>query len=186
MRLALFYGQYAIAGAFSGSIGLHHPHRPSPVSANVFTAYGVFHLDNHHLKNWQYLFIIEGSLTCFFALIAWVWLPSGPGSAWFLTEDEKAYACERIHQDNADFVRHEYAKDGIETDRLQKRDFVETAKDWKLWSVLVLNICASVPSGAFSVFLPLVVQGLGYESIMANLVGSLNPHLEIIAHTCHR
>ena len=72
--------------------------------------------------------------------------------------------------DTAAFVEHEYGEDGMEKDRLHRRDFVETAKDWKLWSVLVLNICASVPSGAFSVFLPLVLQGLGYESILANLV----------------
>ncbi|KAH7161605.1 major facilitator superfamily domain-containing protein [Dactylonectria macrodidyma] len=153
VRLALFYGQYAIAGAFSGSI-----------------AYGVFHIHSGTLKNWQYLFIIEGALTCFFAIVAWFWLPSGPGTAWFLTPDERLFAVERMKLDTAAFVRHEYGEDGMEKDRLHRRDFVETAKDWKLWSVLVLNICASVPSSAFSVFLPLVVQGLGYESILANLM----------------
>ncbi|KAH7013237.1 major facilitator superfamily domain-containing protein [Ilyonectria destructans] len=153
VRLALFYGQYAIAGAFSGSI-----------------AYGVFHLHGGPLKNWQYLFIIEGTLTCFFALVAWLWLPSGPGTAWFLSPDERLLAMERIKQDTAAFVKHDYGEDGMEMDRLSKRDVVETVKDWKLWSVLVLNICASVPSGAFPVFLPLVLQGLGYESILANLM----------------
>ncbi|KAK7428742.1 hypothetical protein QQZ08_004667 [Neonectria magnoliae] len=153
VRLALFYGQYAIAGAFSGSI-----------------AYGVFHLDSGPLKSWQYLFIIEGGLTCLFAVVAWVWLPAGPGTAWFLGPDERRFAAERMKRDTAAFVEHEYGEDGMETDRLRRRDFVETAKDWKLWSVLVLNICASVPSGAFPVFLPLVLQGLGYESILANLM----------------
>lgn len=75
-----------------------------------------------------------------------------------------------MQQDTAAYVEHEYGEDGIEKNRLSKRDFIETLKDWKLWTVLVLNICASVPSSAFSVFLPLVVQGLGYESILANLV----------------
>ncbi|KAJ4270559.1 hypothetical protein NW762_002247 [Fusarium torreyae] len=153
VRLALFYGQYAIAGAFSGSI-----------------SYGIFHLHGGHLKNWQYLFVIEGALTCLFAMIAWLWLPNGPGSAWFLRADERIFAVERMKQDNAEYVEHEYSDDGIEKNRLSKRDFVETLKDWKLWTVLVLNICASVPSQAFSVFLPLVVQGLGYESILANLM----------------
>jgi hypothetical protein len=67
-------------------------------------------------------------------------------------------------------VAHEYDTDGVERDRLTKRDALETAKDWKFWFLLVFNICASVPSQAFSVFLPLVVQGLGYSSIHANLV----------------
>jgi MFS family permease len=40
IRIGLFYGMYAVAGAFSGAI-----------------AYGIFHLDGT-LHGWQYLFII--------------------------------------------------------------------------------------------------------------------------------
>ncbi|EWG42509.1 hypothetical protein FVEG_04290 [Fusarium verticillioides 7600] len=144
VRLALFYGQYAIAGAFSGSI-----------------SYGIFHLRGGGLKNWQYLFLIEGALTCFFAIVAWLWLPKGPGSAWFLRPGEREFAVERMKQDNAEFVQHEYSEDGIEENRLSKRDFVETMKDWKLWTVLLLNICASVPSGAFSGFPAPCCSGAG-------------------------
>lgn len=79
-------------------------------------------------------------------------------------------------KDNAEFVTHTYGADGIERERLTKRDVVETARDWKTWYVLVFNICASVPSQAFSVFLPLVVQGLGYSSIQANLM-SVPPYV---------
>ncbi|KAH7347054.1 major facilitator superfamily domain-containing protein [Pyrenochaeta sp. MPI-SDFR-AT-0127] len=159
VRIGLFYGQYAVAGAFSGSI-----------------AYGVFHLKGTGLHNWQYLFIIEGTLTIFLALIAWFWLPNGPGTAWFLTAEEQRFAVKRSMKDNALWVVHEYGSDGLEKDRLTKRDIVETGKDWKLWYVLVFNICASVPSQAFSVFLPLVIQGLGYSSIKANLM-SVPPYV---------
>ncbi len=79
---------------------------------------------------------------------------------------------QRIIQDNSKWVIHEYGIDGVERIRLTRRDFVETGKDWKLWYVMVFNICASVPSQAFSVFLPLVVKGLGYSSIQANLVSA--------------
>jgi hypothetical protein len=96
----------------------------------------------------------------------------GPGSAWFLTEKERDYACKRIKIDGARYVQHTYGKDGLEksNERLSKRDVIETAKDWKLWFVLFFNICASIPGQAFSVFLPLIVKGLGYTSITANLV----------------
>jgi hypothetical protein len=122
------------------------------------------------LKNWQYLFIIEGGVTILVAFIAWFWLPLGPQSAWFLTPEEQIFATRRIIQDNALFVAHDYGSDGLSKHRLTKRDVVETAKDWKLWLILVFNICASVPSQAFSVFMPMVIQGLGYSSIKANLV----------------
>lgn len=122
------------------------------------------------MKNWQYLFIIEGALTILVGGIAWVWLPAGPGSSWFLSQEERNFAARRIQADNAAYVSHKYQENGTEEDKLTKRDVVETGKDWKLWYVLVFNICASIPSQAFSVFLPLVVQGMGYSSIQANLV----------------
>ncbi|KAF6802252.1 allantoate transport protein [Colletotrichum sojae] len=159
VRVGIFYGQYAVAGAFSGAI-----------------AYGVFHLRDGPLKNWQYLFIIEGALTVLFGVLAWFLLPSGPGSAWFLTPEERRFAAERVRRDNAPFVEHAYSENGIEEDRLCRRDVVETLRDWKLWYILVFNICASVPGQAFSVFLPLVVQGLGYSSIQANLM-SVPPYV---------
>lgn len=122
------------------------------------------------MKNWQYLFIIEGILTILVGFAAWPLLPVGPGTAYFLKDNEKKVAVDRIREDNALYVAHTYSESGVEDDRLTKRDVIETAKDWKLWYILGFNICASIPGQAFSVFLPLVVQGLGYSSIQANLV----------------
>jgi hypothetical protein len=173
VRIGLFYGQYAIAGAFSGSIGKSASLSPSntqPPPSHSLSAYGVFHIKSGSLKNWQYLFIIEGGATCLIAIIAIFWLPLGPGSAWFLNAQDRLYAAERIRLDNATYAQHSYGESGLEKDRLNKRDVIETAKDWKLWYVLFFNILASVPGQAFSVFLPLVVAGLGYSSINANLV----------------
>lgn len=104
------------------------------------------------------------------ALVAWVWLPDDPGSAWFLDTHERQLAAMRIIKDNIDYVRHDADIDGTVHSRLTNRDVLETIVDWKTWYVLVFNICASVPNQAFSVFLPLVVQGLGYSSVQANLV----------------
>ena len=95
-----------------------------------YLAYGVFQLDGS-LHNWQYLFIIEGSLTGFIAILAWFWLPMGPGSAWFLTPEQRAFGASRIQIDGARYVQHTYGKDGLEksTERLSRRDVIETAKD---------------------------------------------------------
>lgn len=169
VRVGLFYGQYAVAGAFSGAISC-----------------GVFQIRDGALKNWQYLFIIEGTLTCVVAVMAWFWLPVEPGSAWFLGKDEQVFASERIRLDGLDHVKNRDGQAGVEEDKLTRRDVVETAKDWKLWSVLVLNICASVPSTAFSVFLPLVVQGMGYSSIQANLVSPSSLRLARVHLTMSR
>ena len=123
------------------------------------------------------------------ALMAWLWLPQGPGSAWFLNGEEQKFAVARVINNHALYVAYEPDSDGGKERRLTRRDAVETGKDWKLWYLLVFNICASVPSQAFSVFLPLVVEGLGYSSIDANLVSSkTRPHKEkkILPLTCPR
>ncbi|KAJ9606447.1 hypothetical protein H2200_009408 [Cladophialophora chaetospira] len=159
VRIGLFYGQYAVAGAFSGCI-----------------AYGVFHIKSGSLETWQYLFIIEGAATCLIATVAVFWMPLGPGSAWFLDKQDRAYAAERMRLDHAMYTQHTYGESGLENNRLNRRDVIETAKDWKLWYVLFFNILASVPGQAFSVFLPLVVKGLGYSSINANLM-SVPPYI---------
>jgi hypothetical protein len=129
----------------------------------------VFRLRSERLYSWQYLFIIEGILTVLMAVVAWFWLPDSPGTAWFLDEEERLLAVARIAKDHAGYTPP-HGRNGFEDIRLTNRDITETAKDWKTWYVLVFNICASVPNQTFSVFLPLVVQGLGYSSIEANLV----------------
>jgi MFS family permease len=171
VHIALFYGQYAIAGAFSGSIGTFATHGDRRHKADGSDqAYSVFHLNGSRLYNWQYLFILEGALTVVMALVAWIWLPDGPGDAWFLTKEGRILATSRITKDNVDYTMHDHASNGIETDRLTRRDVQETVKDWKMVYILVFNICASVANQTFSVFLPFVVQGSGYSSIEANLV----------------
>jgi MFS family permease len=143
IRIGLFYGMYAIAGAFSGAI-----------------AYGIFQI-NGTLYGWQYLFIIgkqkscdiflivlEGSLTGFMAILCLLILPSGPSTAKFLSKQERLYAARRMQIDSA----------LSEESKITKKDIIETLKDWKLWYVLVFNILASVPPQAFGVFLPLVVK----------------------------
>lgn len=97
--------------------------------------------------------------------MAWVWLPAAPNSAWFLTDVERSFAAKRVVADQYDDGSTPSA-----SGRLAFRDITETVKDWKIWLVLACNICVSVPSTAFSVFLPLVVEGMGYSALEANLV----------------
>ncbi|KAK3342218.1 major facilitator superfamily domain-containing protein, partial [Neurospora tetraspora] len=187
VRIALFYGQYAVAGAFSGVI-----------------AYAIFRIEHPTLKSWQLLFLIEGGATCLVALFAWAWLPKGPESAWFLTAEERALfrRCRVVDgvgvkgwtaQGDGEGTGYRvngrcHDEDDTESQRMVAvpsagdveeeasgrlvtwREIVETVRDWKLWFLLLCNICASIPSTAFSVFLPLVVEGMGYSALQANLM----------------
>lgn len=162
-RIALFYGSYAIAGAFGGII-----------------AYGCFKI-NGSLYGWQYLFIIEGVCSIAVALVTPFWLAKNPGTAWFLKPSERAYAANRMVIDSS-------ANSDSTYNKLSRRDVIEAICDWKLWLVLPFNILSSIPPQGFTIFFPLVIkvcstlldsqfldtdpliQGLGYSGPTANLM----------------
>lgn len=131
-RIALFYGSYAIAGAFGGLI-----------------AYGCFQIDGH-MHGWQYLFIIEGTATIAIALATPFWLAKSPGQSWFLNETEKNFAERRMVIDSAANLDSRM--------KLSKRDIWEAIQDWKLWAVLPFNVLASVAPQGFTIFMPIVIK----------------------------
>ncbi|KAJ6102308.1 MFS general substrate transporter [Penicillium sp. IBT 16267x] len=143
-RIALFYGSYAIAGAFGGII-----------------AYGCFKIKGA-FYGWQYLFIIEGVCSLAVAIVTPFWLAKSPGTAWFLKPSERAYAENRMIIDSA--------ANQDSTRKMSRRDIVEGVCDWKLWLVLPFNILSSIPPQGFTIFFPLVVKGLGYSGPTANLM----------------
>jgi MFS family permease len=131
-RIALFYGSYAIAGAFGGLI-----------------AYGCFQIDGS-MHGWQYLFIIEGTATIGIALATPFWLAKSPGQSWFLNEQEKLFAERRMVVDSAANLDSRF--------KMSKRDFFEAVKDWKLWAILPFNVIASTAPQGFTIFLPIVIK----------------------------
>jgi MFS family permease len=143
-RIAIFYGAYAVAGAFGGLI-----------------AYGCFQIDGH-LHGWQYLFIVEGAATIAIALVTPFWLAKAPGESWFLSAAEKEFAERRMVLDSAANLDSRF--------KLSKRDIKEAMVDWKLWAILPFNVLASIAPQGFTIFMPIVIKGLGYSGPTANLM----------------
>lgn len=65
VRLGLFAGMYSVAGAFAGLI-----------------AYGIFQLKHLAVHDWQLLFLIEGALSIFMAIVTVLVLPARLDNAW--------------------------------------------------------------------------------------------------------
>lgn len=147
-RLGLFTGMYSVAGAFAGVL-----------------AYGLLKLDTDSLHGWQTLFLVEGGITVALGLISFFVLPSHLSSAWFLTAEERVHAVRRMELDLAGTYEGE-----IDERRVSRQNFTDVAKDWKKLSIVLCNIMAVLPVTAFTTFLPLIVEGMGYEGIKANLM----------------
>ncbi|KAI5777989.1 major facilitator superfamily domain-containing protein [Geopyxis carbonaria] len=229
-RLGWFFGQYAVAGAFGGLvsyvvIGLF----PSTPDTDTETQQPP-HTPDGRWHSYQVLFVLEGLLTIAVAATTFFWLPTGPGSAWWLSKPEAEAAERRVLRDRFPELdlpgeeladqrdletggllytapaspsppnstrRNEYVhrssssqssadsdasslllpKDGAPAipsvggdAALSSLDIFSALTDWHIWALLLLNICFSVPATAFSIFLPLVLKGLGASTLSANLL----------------
>ncbi|KAG5296886.1 high-affinity nicotinic acid transporter [Histoplasma ohiense] len=98
-RLGLFYGSYGVAGALGGVIAFfvfsHFPPSEDPIDDRITPSV------QRTLRPWQILFLVEGCLTIVIAIMGFFWLPRSAGTAWFLSEEEQAYAERRILIDRA-------------------------------------------------------------------------------------
>ena len=141
-RLAIFYAASNIANAFSGLL-----------------AVGTFQIKNTHLYPWRYLFLIEGSLTVLFAIFTFFYLPKNAASAKFLNTEEKALAHHRIQVDSSSIVN----------EKLNIKDSLKIFRQPTTYAFLAIEICLGVPLQSVSLFLPQIVQRLGYSVIKTNL-----------------
>ncbi|KAG9856779.1 putative MFS transporter, partial [Aureobasidium melanogenum] len=141
-RLAIFYAAQSIAGAFSGLI-----------------SFGVFHIHGGALKNWRYLFVIEGSATMIVSCIAFWFLPRSAADARFLTPEEKEIAIHRIQVDSSSVVNEEFKLGRALT----------IFKHPTTWVFLLIEICLGVPLQGVQLFLPQIVARLKYDTVKTNL-----------------
>ncbi|KAK4950037.1 hypothetical protein LTR66_013987, partial [Elasticomyces elasticus] len=75
-----------------------------------------------------------------------------------------------LQQPPSRMMRHASATSITADTGLSKSAIISAITDWHVWYLLVCNILSAIPAMAFSVFLPLVVKGLGFASIRANLL----------------
>ncbi|KAL1993671.1 hypothetical protein VTN49DRAFT_2340 [Thermomyces lanuginosus] len=141
-RLAIFYAASNIANAFSGLL-----------------AFGVFQIENTSLPGWRYLFLIEGAFTVVFAIFAFFYLPKNPQEARFLNEEEKRLAFHRIQVDSSSIVNEKF----------NLRDALQILKRPTTYAFLIIEICLGVPIQAVALFMPQIVQRLGYSTVKTNL-----------------
>ncbi|KAJ5177369.1 uncharacterized protein N7500_000068 [Penicillium coprophilum] len=141
-RLAIVQSFAVLASAFSGLI-----------------SFGAFQINHPAVKGWQWLFIIEGSMTLITGAAAYFVLPDGAQKAWFLTDREKAAATARLLRDTSSEV---------DTPFNLKACF-ESWNDWKFPIWCLITFTYPVAYATAMNFFPLIVQRLGYSVIKTNL-----------------
>lgn len=116
--------------------------------------YGFAQITGGGLKRWQYIYLLAGSLTFLFGLFCFA-LPNSPVSAWFLTNEERFAAVERL--------RH--GQTGVRCTRFKSSQLKEAVLDVKVWLIAIMMASAYTVNGAVSGFGPLIVSTFGWDTV---------------------
>ncbi|TFK77220.1 MFS general substrate transporter [Pluteus cervinus] len=145
LRVAIFFSSATVAGAFSGLL-----------------AAAIANMDGIGGKpGWAWIFILEGLATIVLAIVSFWVIQDFPDTAKFLTDEERVFIVRRL-QDDMKFSA------GGET---FKAHYVwKSLSDWKTWIAMGIYMGFDGPLYAFSLFLPSIINQLGFQATEANLL----------------
>lgn len=112
-----------------------------------------------NLLPWRYLFIVEGAASVLFACFAFWYLPRSASEAKFLNEEEKALAFHRIQVDSSSTVQEEF----------KLKDSLKIFTYATTYGFLMIEICLGVPIQSVALFMPQIIERLGYDTVKTNL-----------------
>ncbi|KAK7752826.1 hypothetical protein SLS62_005168 [Diatrype stigma] len=116
--------------------------------------YGFSQIRGGTLRPWQYIYVFAGALTFLFGLCCFA-VPSSPVSAWFLSEEERFAAVERLRR----------GQTGVRCSQFKPAQLREAVLDVKIWLIAVMMASAYTVNGAVSGFGPLIVSTFGWSSL---------------------
>lgn len=111
------------------------------------------------LRSWQYIYLFAGALTVVFGMACFT-IPNSVGTAWFLTEEERKVAVERLR----------IGQTGVRCQKLKMSQIWEALLDPKVWVVTLMMAAAYVINGGVSGFGPLIVSTFGYTPLQSILL----------------
>ncbi|KAL4935044.1 hypothetical protein BDV06DRAFT_234748 [Aspergillus oleicola] len=128
--------------------------------------YGVGYAENVALANWRVMFLICGGATIACGLTFFFLMPRGPGTAWFLTEEERKIAALRLHSEGLTTTTHEETKQKS----FDKSQVWDALKDPLSWLSILLAFLGTFASPVLK-FASLVLNGFGWSKFNTMLVG---------------
>ncbi|KAJ3574208.1 hypothetical protein NPX13_g4437 [Xylaria arbuscula] len=148
-RVGYFYCAAPLSGAFGGLL-----------------ATGLSKIRYGGYNRWPWIFFVEGIVTTLFGIVCFFVMPNTPGDSKFLTSEERAASLHRMKVDSHGAVSEQDVKD-------EKFDWhwVRVAfKAPQLWFSSFIWFFQLVSLYSYSLFLPTIISGLGYQSTQAQLL----------------
>ncbi len=143
-RLGVFYTAAPLSGAFGGLL-----------------AAGLASIRVPGIPRWTWIFEIEGIITVLFGILAAFYMPSTTGTAWFLNEEERKIATRRLEID--------MGASADDNDQFSWLSVRRAVFNWNLILTSAIFFCLITPIYSFSLFLPTIINALGYKALTAQL-----------------
>ncbi|KAM7200208.1 Major facilitator superfamily domain containing protein [Naviculisporaceae sp. PSN 640] len=152
IRAAIFFSAAALSGSFGGLL-----------------AAGIEQMDGTAgIAGWAWIFILEGLLTVIVGIISFWMVYDFPDEATFLSEDDRTRVVRRLRLDKQASADHE---------EFQTLYLWQALKDWKMWLGMAIYMGCDMPLYAFSLFLPTIIQDLGWNtSVVRSQLMSVPPY----------
>ncbi|KAJ4153173.1 hypothetical protein LMH87_009673 [Akanthomyces muscarius] len=161
-ELAFRYSIFWAANSFAGALG-------GPLSIGLLSLRG-----QGGLKGWQWLFLIEGVLTCFLGVVAYLYFPHnaarpkslfGKSFSIFTPREASILVTRVIRNDPTKALR--YGKPVLPS------HILDTFSDWRLYGHLVAALLSMVMISPMNTYAPSIIKSLGFTSLQANGLNSV-------------
>ncbi|KAK6365276.1 hypothetical protein LTS17_011509 [Exophiala oligosperma] len=162
MLLVAFLDRTNIGNAKIGHCPRSHIYSRSPHHSLVLVprllAYAIAHMDNvGGYGAWRWIFILEGIITVFVAIVAFFLLPDWPHQAKFLSDDERNRLLQMLSRDTRDYVE-------TKTTFTVMKDCL---KDMKVYMSALIYFGTAITGSSSGYFLPTILHDLGWTAIKA-------------------
>lgn len=135
---------FFMAIAFAGIVG-------GPISGWILRSFdGVA-----DLKDWQWLFLVEGAPALILGLVAYAWLDDKPAHAKWLTEAEKAVLCEEL-------LAHEGRASSKAT---VEPSFRRALRDPRVYVAAVAYFSIIAGNNVLTLWIPTIISGFGVKDV---------------------
>ncbi|KAF3070851.1 High-affinity nicotinic acid transporter [Daldinia childiae] len=141
-RCGIFASAAPLASTFAGAL-----------------AYGITS-GHSHLANWRLLFLVEGLPTILMTIFAFFFIPDSAEKARFLTAEEKDIVKSRA-------MRQVGTDANARIGGFKITDLLPVLTDLKAWLCGLMYFCGNVTYSSLPVFLPTILQDMGYTAINA-------------------
>jgi len=164
--LSTWYGRYEVARRYSVfyAIGGFASALTGIISLGMMQMDGI-----SGLPGWRWIFIMQGVLTCLFAIIGYFTIVRFPDqekrkqSFWFLKPDQIDFVIEKLEKDRSD----------VEIDAFSMRKYLKPARDIEVWGFALIFFCSTTVTYSFAFFLPIILNDtLGFGLAASQCLGA--------------